>query len=397
MTQSSLQTHCPKCDTRFRVTDAQLSVAGGKVRCGNCMSVFNAIEHKIGESGTPAQKEQAAQPEDDVLFADNPAEDSVESSYTGTRLTFTDDELSDSFRSFNEQGKTTGFAVDFDEESGEPVDESWAEAMLSDDKDLKKTPEPEPVKSEKPQAPVKDDYEGFFIDEPEPSALGNDRPSAFGNKKPPEPVREEPSASDDEQSPGFADDEPQDRPGPSEPESPYQNFRREPVAVSGGGGGGLRRFLWFLVILALLGGLVSQVVWFQFDRLSSIPQLRPFYVQGCEMFGCELKPLVDVQSIQSRKLVVRTNPENRSQLIVDAVIINRAAFEQPFPAIALTFSNLNSDVVAQSVFTPEEYLAGDGKDLEAMPPDTPVRILINIRDPGKDAVNYNIAFRAQTP
>jgi hypothetical protein len=106
---------------------------------------------------------------------------------------------------------------------------------------------------------------------------------------------------------------------------------------------------------------------------------------------------VDVQSIQSRKLVVRTNPENRSQLIVDAVIINRAAFEQPFPAIALTFSNLNSDVVAQSVFTPEEYLAGDGKDLEAMPPDTPVRILINIRDPGKDAVNYNIAFRAQTP
>lgn len=389
MTQSSLQTHCPKCDTRFRVTDAQLSVAGGKVRCGNCMSVFNAIEHKIGESDTPAQKEQAAQPEDDVLFADNPAEDSAESSYTGTRLTFTDDELSDSFRSFNEQEKTTGFAVDFDEESDESVDESWAEAMLSDDKELKKTPEPEPAKTENPQPPVENDYESFFIDEPEPSASGNDRPSAFDN--------EQPSASDVEQSPGFAHDEPQDRPEPSEPESPYQNFRREPVAVSGGGGGGLRGFLWFLVILALLGGLVSQVVWFQFDRLSSIPQLRPFYVQGCEMFGCELKPLVDVQSIQSRKLVVRTNPENRSQLIVDAVIINRASFEQPFPAIALTFSNLNSDVVAQSVFTPEEYLAGDGKDLEAMPPDTPVRILINIRDPGKDAVNYNIAFRAQTP
>lgn len=392
MTQSSLQTHCPKCATRFRVTDAQLSVAGGKVRCGNCMSVFNAIEHKIPESGAPPQEDKAADPEDDLLFADNPEEDSVESSYTGTRLTFTDDELSDSFRSFNEHGKATGFTIDDDEEAGESVDESWAEAMLSDDKELKKTPEPEPEpakKTEKPQVPAEDDYDGFFIDEPEPST--------FTNEKPSEQAYEEPSDFDNEQPPDLAIIEPQGQPRPSGPELPYHNLRREPVAFSGGGNGRLRGFLWFLVILALLGGLVSQVVWFQFDRLSSIPELRPFYVQGCEIFDCELKPLVDVQSIQSRKLVVKTNPENRSQLIVDAVITNRASFGQPFPDIALTFSNLNNDVVAQSVFTPDEYLAGDGQDLEAMPPDTPVRILINIRDPGKDAVNYNLVFRAHKP
>ena len=164
--------------------------------------------------------------------------------------------------------------------------------------------------------------------------------------------------------------------------------------MAGNGRGRVRTVLWTLIILALIGVLVAQVTWFQFDRLSSIPELRPFYEQGCEIAGCELKPLINVDAIQSRKLVVRTNPENRSQLVVDAVIINRAAFEQPFPAIALTFSNLNGDVVAQSVFTPDEYLAGDGRDLEAMPTDTPVRIVINIRDPGKDAVNYNIAFRA---
>ncbi|WP_375183415.1 DUF3426 domain-containing protein, partial [Marinobacter sp.] len=113
--------------------------------------------------------------------------------------------------------------------------------------------------------------------------------------------------------------------------------------------------------------------------------------------GCDLKPLINVDAIQSRKLVVRTDPENRSQLVVNAVIINRADFEQPFPAIALTFSNLNGDVVAQSVFTPDEYLAGDGRELTAMPKGTPVRIAIDIRDPGKDAVNYNLNFRPYTP
>ncbi|TGN40630.1 DUF3426 domain-containing protein [Marinobacter confluentis] len=410
MPQSSLQTHCPKCDTRFRVTDAQLSVAGGKVRCGNCMSVFNAIEHKIDESAPPspdksqpsstsgAPPDEPTSTEDDLLFADNPEEDAAESNYTGTRLTFSDDELSDSFRSINQPGKGTGYPSEDEEELSDSIDESWAEAMLSDDEsrrtpaarpEQEPRPEPEPTtqpgseresepefrsepspapqmdepdepprsRENKPLALAEDEYEGFFVDEPEPSVYGYESPK----------------------------------------ETPYHDLRREPVAVSGGGGGRLRGFLWFVVILALLGGLVSQVVWFQFDRLSAIPQLRPLYVQGCEIFGCELKPLVDVQSIQSRKLIVKTNPENRSQLVVDAVIINRASFEQPFPAIALTFSNLNNDVVAQSVFTPEEYLAGDGQNLESMPPDTPVRILINIRDPGKDAVNYNIVFRANTP
>jgi predicted Zn finger-like uncharacterized protein len=383
MTQTSLQTHCPKCDTRFRVTDAQLSVAGGKVRCGNCMSVFNAVEHKIEESEAPAREEKTEppveadklpndtpppEPEDDLLFADDPDEDATESNYTGTRLTFTDDELSDSFRSFNEKGET-GFAVDDDEEPGESIDESWAENMLSDDEPRQvQKPEPEPEPEPKPEPEPEPDQKPEPAPQPEPRA----------------------DSQPEEDYDGFFIDE-------SEPETPYHNLRREPVAVSGGSSGRLRGFLWFLVILALLGGLVSQVVWFQFDRLSSIPQLRPFYVQGCEVFGCNLKPLVDVQSIQSRKLVVKTNPENRSQLIVDAVIINRASFEQPFPAIALTFSNLNNDIVAQSIFSPDEYLAGDGKELEAMTPDTSVRILINIRDPGKDAVNYNIAFRAQTP
>lgn len=400
MTQSSLQTHCPKCDTRFRVTDAQLSVAKGKVRCGNCMSVFNAIEHKIEEPAPsapekPETTEQNSAPEpdsgDNLLFADNPEEDAAESNYTGTRLTFTEDELSDSFRSVDQPGKNADFEDDENEES---VDESWAEAILSDDDEPQAAPDtrpenepsPDPMPEQTP-APAKEQA-------PETQTIRE-------NSSPPKPESSaitawngEPGISEEDDFDSFFID---NEPEPKKSELPYQNLRSDPVAIRDGGNKRLRTLLWSVVVLALLCGLASQVVWFQFDRLSAIPQLRPLYEQGCDIFGCTLKPLVDVQSIQSRKLVVKTDPENRQQLIVDAVIINRAAFEQPFPAIALTFSNLNNDVVAQSVFTPDEYLAGDGKKLSSMPTDTPARILINIRDPGKDAVNYNIAFKAYSP
>jgi len=400
MTQSSLQTQCPKCHTRFRVTGEQLGIAKGKVRCGHCRDVFNAVEHQVttgaGDalktpahtaSKTPPQSALPESPatssftsdttEDEFLFADNPEEDAEEDRYAGTKLTFSDNELSDSFRSFDDRDHSTRDEID---EDAEVVDESWAEAILWEDNSAAKTaPEAEP---EPPQEP-EPEPENSTADIAEDSSLEHPKEdtSDFYVDPKPDPALE-----------SFA----------SEQESfstsaPFGDLRHDPVSVGGNNKSWLRTMVWSVIVLGLLGVLVAQVTWFQFDRLSAIPELRPFYEKGCELAGCKLKPLINVDAIQSRKLVVRTNPENRSQLVVDAVIINRADFQQPFPAIALTFSNLNGDIVAQSVFTPSDYLAGEADKLDIMPVETPVRIAISIRDPGRDAVNYNIIFRPYMP
>lgn len=39
-----MQTCCPNCQTSFRVTPEQLKVRAGKVRCGQCQTVFNALD-----------------------------------------------------------------------------------------------------------------------------------------------------------------------------------------------------------------------------------------------------------------------------------------------------------------------------------------------------------------
>ena len=38
-------TQCPKCSTAFKITAAHLASAKGAVRCGSCLSVFNARDH----------------------------------------------------------------------------------------------------------------------------------------------------------------------------------------------------------------------------------------------------------------------------------------------------------------------------------------------------------------
>jgi predicted Zn finger-like uncharacterized protein len=42
-----LFTRCPGCKTVFRVTDAQLALRAGQVRCGHCRTVFNGREELI--------------------------------------------------------------------------------------------------------------------------------------------------------------------------------------------------------------------------------------------------------------------------------------------------------------------------------------------------------------
>lgn len=39
-----MQTQCPHCDTRFRVTENQVNIADGFVRCSVCKEIFNAFE-----------------------------------------------------------------------------------------------------------------------------------------------------------------------------------------------------------------------------------------------------------------------------------------------------------------------------------------------------------------
>lgn len=48
-------TCCPHCNTSFRITDQQLQIAQGSVRCGSCLRVFKASEHLL-ETKTSAEE-----------------------------------------------------------------------------------------------------------------------------------------------------------------------------------------------------------------------------------------------------------------------------------------------------------------------------------------------------
>ena len=72
--QALIRTRCPSCKTTFRVTSAQLRIRLGKVRCGQCLTVFNAFDTLItddDQDGTPLpaayDEYPEAPPVDDIV------------------------------------------------------------------------------------------------------------------------------------------------------------------------------------------------------------------------------------------------------------------------------------------------------------------------------------------
>lgn len=74
-----IQTFCPACATMFRVTPEQLKAKQGRVRCGKCQHVFNALEtlHEVAIERAPVAREDS-QPELEMMVvpvADQPVAD----------------------------------------------------------------------------------------------------------------------------------------------------------------------------------------------------------------------------------------------------------------------------------------------------------------------------------
>ncbi len=152
------------------------------------------------------------------------------------------------------------------------------------------------------------------------------------------------------------------------------------------------RPLWVaLSILALLG-LPAQAIFYNFNTLTHNEQTRPYLDQFCILAGCELPARVNIDLIRSSNLMVRPHPEYPNALAIDVILYNRAEFAQPFPVLRMTFNNTRGREVLSKRFRPDEYLGGELAGATLMPPQTPVRVALDMLDPGPEAAGYQLDF-----
>lgn len=149
-----------------------------------------------------------------------------------------------------------------------------------------------------------------------------------------------------------------------------------------------------LAVVVLLGGLLVQLAVFRSsDLLDKLPALQPVVDRICMHLPCRYTGPRDVSRIKLVNRDIRLHPTADNALLINATFVNRAPFRQPYPILTITLSDLSGAVVARRSFTPAEYLGQDmDRPYRLMPSGQPVRVTLEVVDPGKDAVNFEFTF-----
>lgn len=148
------------------------------------------------------------------------------------------------------------------------------------------------------------------------------------------------------------------------------------------------RMFWPVMTLLVLLALILQLAYFRFDHYSRIQPYRNIYAIACPIVGCKLPTLIDKKQILTYNLSVIPHDEIEQALQVDVMMLNKAEFEQPFPDLLLSFSDMDGQVKASRRFTPKDYLGGELAGKKSMPSKQPIHVILEIKDPQVD--NYKI-------
>ncbi len=147
---------------------------------------------------------------------------------------------------------------------------------------------------------------------------------------------------------------------------------------------------WLPGITLMIAIAMGQFAFFQMGVYAQVSEYRPTYVLVCRYLGCDVPEYENHDELRTRELVIRSHPREPEALLVDVLLRNSGPFRQAFPGLRLQFYDVRGEVVASRVFRASEYLGGEMRGLKLMPAETEVRLSLELVDPGNDALGYEM-------
>lgn len=148
---------------------------------------------------------------------------------------------------------------------------------------------------------------------------------------------------------------------------------------------------WAAVNLLLVTALLGQVVYAQREAFATDDTLRPVVLWMCNLTGCTLPPRRAVDRIELVRRSVYAHPNAEGALIIDATFVNSAAFAQPLPILTVSLGDRHGDPLIRRSFQPAEYRPELDQN-QRMAPGAPVRITLEVRDPGPRVRTFELGF-----
>ena len=148
-------------------------------------------------------------------------------------------------------------------------------------------------------------------------------------------------------------------------------------------------------LLLLVAALTAQYLWANRNLYQHSPALYPLFASSCALFNCSIPPFSDISAFRGEALTVVSGPVGSNSLVISFVLINSAPLAQTAPVLILSFDTAAQRSVALREFAPADYFPASTDPIKALGAGERVTIKLELIDPGADAVNYTVAFRAR--
>ena len=396
--QPQIQTYCPDCQTGFDVSADLLASVDTRVRCGECLSIFDASVN-LRQNIHPETQENELTNEQGEGADTNANHDSPDVRLNDGATTVAD----------GDYGSLDTTYSDFDLFSGEAelpevpyFDKTQAtDQMAFDDLDGDET------LSETLANPLSDvQGSDLLINDPAidssrstdtshdilPAAVNTAQPDAVSadvdyltDEVPRDPLRfnyREPTGRlTDREASEPSDVRHAERDIGAATEQQKKSARSSNVW--------LRRSLLALLLLVMALALYG----YRYrSELLLEPAYRPMLQTVCAALGCTLPPLVDLDALKVVKRTVYSHPTIDDALVIDVAFINEAAFGQPYPILEIRLTNRNGGLVTKNNVAPAEYLERWQAD-ELLSSGERLDVNLTVADPGQTATSFELIFR----
>ncbi len=412
------QTCCSNCQTIFEVSMELLASTDTRVRCGECLSIFDALTNlrdadslddedllmdthgnviEPGMSDSEPKDEAVATPEDDFHGVSN-LPDAEAAALAGLSndtaaldVTYSDFDLFSAdaglpeIAYFDQTREPPGF--DFDE-LADDNDETFSDTLFAQDVtvDARSTLRHTEHHDALPDIGLNSDVD-FVTDKTPPEALifnYRERETRLPGQaatagRLPSELGEQLVQS------GTAEP----LPAPVAEAAVLGNLDTDIRVPEHTTRSWLMRSILFLLVISLAGSLYF---YRQRETLQHHPLIRPALEAGCRLLGCTLAEPVDLDALKVLKRTVFSHPVIDNALIINIGFLNEATFSQRYPILEIRLTDRNGTLVVKNDFQPADYLdswqAGDvldaGKRLD---------ISLTVEDPGDTAASFELDFR----
>ncbi len=453
MDNSILYTRCPTCSTAFKVTNEFLAIAGGKVRCGACLAIFQASDYMLEPVKKAEAVEEIPSPEivktetsiseflQQAVVDNQPEPGSVQRSEVKTETELEPEPELESVEELEPNSETdpepeqessrepdTEFVQDPEQSKSEnqPLfgENFYKEADLEPESDLKdESEQAENIKE--PQLTFEEAFD--FEDELEEKKVYDiEKPQTNDSEleeKDPEFYESDDFDKNDDLDESF-EIEPSDQNHLNEEnglafdeldsiEVDTDDFGNESELaeqinaqiddaesepdpldefsdIVEADQSGIRSKI-ILTSISLLLVVVFFQIWTNRQAIAWNDTWGSMMKTVCNALPCKLKPKRAVNEIKLLQRQFSPHQEKEKTLDVKVLLINQAKFAQPYPVIKIIFSDKNGKEVAVKRFKPSNYLRNRSKK-EFMPSNAEVHIQFDTKTPHPDALGFEFIF-----